>query len=44
MNQKNVILSSMASTRKSLEAIRNGDAGLNERRNSILARVPNSND
>ena len=44
MNQRNVILSSMSSTRKSLEAIRNGDAGLNERRNSILARVPNSND
>lgn len=44
MNQRNVILSSMSSTRKSLEAIRNGDAGLNERRTSILARVPNSND
>ena len=44
MNRRNVFLSSMSSTRKSLEAIRNGDAGLNERRNSILARVPNSND
>ena len=38
------ILSSSASIQKSLEAIRNGDAGLNERRKSILARVPNSND
>ena len=38
------ILSSSASTQKSLEAIRNGDAGLNERRTSILARVPDSND
>lgn len=45
MNRKNnIVLSSMASMKKSLEAIRNGDAGLNERRLSILARVPNSND
>ena len=44
MKKQKVILSSSASTRKSLEAIRNGDAGLNERRTAILARVPNSND
>ena len=37
-------LSSTASTRKSLEAIRNGDAGLSEKRRKILERVPNSND
>lgn len=30
--------------RKSLEAIRHGDAGLTERRKSILNRVPKSND
>ena len=44
MKEENIILSSSASTKKSLEAIRNGDAGLNERRTSILSRVPNSND
>ena len=38
------MLSSSASTQKSLEAIRNGDAGLNERRKSILTRIPHSND
>jgi len=38
------ILSSSASIQKSLEAIRNGDAGLNDRRKSILARTPYSND
>ena len=37
-------LSSTASMKKSLEAIRNGEAGLNERRKNILARVPNSRD
>lgn len=37
-------LSSTASTLKSLEAIRNGDAGLSERRKNILAIVPNSAD
>lgn len=44
MEKNTTLLSSTASTQKSLEAIRNGDAGLNERRMSILARVPNSND
>ena len=38
------ILSSSASIQKSLEAIRNGDAGLNDRRKAILARTPYSND
>lgn len=38
------ILSSSVSTQKSLEAIRNGDVGLNEHRKSILARIPYSND
>ena len=38
------MLSSSVSTQKSLEAIRNGDAGLNGRRKSILARIPYSND
>ena len=37
-------LSSSLSTRKSLEAIRNGEAGLTERRRNILNRVPHSND
>lgn len=41
---ENIGLSSSASTRISLEAIRNGDAGLTEHRKQILARVPNSND
>lgn len=41
---KTVLLSSTASLRKSLEAIRNGDAGLTERRKSILNRIPKSND
>ena len=40
--QKN--LSSSASTRISLEAIRNKHAGLTQKRESILAQVPNSND
>ncbi|MBR4981586.1 MAG: hypothetical protein IKY94_03385 [Lachnospiraceae bacterium] len=44
MVKNSTILSSSASTQKSLEAIRNGDVGLNERRTSILARVPHSND
>ncbi len=37
-------LSSTASTRKSLEAIRKGEAGLNEKRKKLLERVPKSND
>lgn len=44
MKVKQNLLASTASTQKSLEAIRNGDAGLNERRKNILARVPNPND
>ena len=42
--QDKKLLSSSSSTRKSLEAIRNGEAGLTERRKNILNRVPNSND
>ena len=42
--QKQTVLSSSSSTRKSLEAIRNGEAGLTERRTKILSRVPQSND
>ena len=42
--KERMLLSSSSSTRKSLEAIRNGDAGLTERRKNILSRVPNSND
>ena len=38
------ILSSTASTKTSLEAIRNGEAGLTEKRKNMLARVPCSND
>ena len=38
------LLSSTASTKTSLEAIRNGEAGLTEKRKSMLARVPCSND
>ena len=38
------LLSSIASTKTSLEAIRNGEAGLTEKRKSMLARVPCSND
>jgi len=44
MNKAETILSSSATMHKSLEAIRKGVAGLNERRKSILARVPNPND
>lgn len=40
----NNILSSTASTKTSLEAIRNGEAGLTEKRKNMLARVPCSND
>lgn len=40
----NKLLSSTASTKTSLEAIRNGEAGLNEKRKNMLARVPFSND
>ena len=40
----NKALSSTASTQTSLEAIRNGEAGLNEKRKNILARVPLPND
>lgn len=38
------ILSSSESTRISLEAIRKGEAGLNERRRKLLESVPCSND
>lgn len=37
-------LSSTSSTRTSLEAIRNGEAGLNEHRKRLLERVPNPED
>lgn len=37
-------LASSASLKTSLEAIRKGDAGLNEKRKSLLNRVPDSND
>ena len=37
-------LSSSASMKISLEAIRNGNAGLTEKRKRLLERVPNSND
>ena len=37
-------LSSSESTRISLEAIRNGEAGLNTHRQELLNRVPNQND
>ena len=37
-------LSSTASTKLSLEAIRNGDAGLTDKRLNLLKRAPNSND
>lgn len=42
--QEEVILSSSSSTQTSLDAIRKGEAGLNERRKKLLERVPNSND
>lgn len=38
------ILSSSASTQTSLEAIRNGEAGLTEKRKKMLSRVPCPND
>lgn len=38
------VLSSAASMKISLEAIRNGEAGLTERRKKLLDRVPNSDD
>lgn len=37
-------LSSAASTRISLKAVYDGEAGLNEKRKQLLMRVPNSND
>lgn len=42
--QDKMILSSTASTQTSLEAIRKGEAGLNEKRKRLLERVPSSND
>lgn len=42
--EKEIIMSSSASTRKSLEAIRNGSAGLSERRKALLQKVPHSGD
>lgn len=44
MEEQLTKLSSSASTRKSLEAIRNKHAGLTQKRESILAQVSNSND
>lgn len=44
MEERLTKLSSSASTRKSLEAIRNKHAGLTKKRERILAQVPNSND
>ena len=43
-NEVTQLLSSSASTKTSLDAIRRGDAGLNERRIQLLNRVPNPND
>lgn len=40
----NKALSSTSSIKTSLEAIRSGEAGLNEKRKNMLARVPLSND
>ena len=42
--EEQISLSSSASTRISLEAIRNKHAGLTQKREKILARVPHSND
>lgn len=39
-----MILSSTKSTRTSLESIRSGEGGLNEKRRAILERVPNTSD
>lgn len=44
MEERLTKLSSSASTRISLEAIRNKHAGLTQKRERILAQVPNSND
>lgn len=44
MEERPKNLSSSASTRISLEAIRNKHAGLTKKRERILAQVPNSND
>ena len=41
---KEIMLSSSSSMRKSLEAIRNGEAGLTDYRKNLLNRVPCSND
>lgn len=43
MEERLTKLSSSASTRKSLDAIRNKHAGLTQKRERILAQVPNSN-
>ena len=42
--EEQIFLASSASTRTSLEAIRKKYAGLTQKREKILARVPNSND
>ena len=42
--EKELVMSSSSSTRKSLEAVRNGNAGLSERRKALLQRVPHSGD
>ena len=44
MDKTNIKLASTASMRTSLEAIRNGDAGLNEKRKLMLQRVPDPGD
>ena len=44
MEERLTKLSSSASTRKSLEALRNKHASLTQTRERILAQVPNSND
>ena len=44
ITEEQIFLASSASTRTSLEAIRNKHAGLTQKREKILARVPNSND
>lgn len=44
MQNKRIVLSSSKSMRISLEAVRNGEAGLNAHRQSLLERVPKQGD
>ena len=43
-DDKTIVLSSTHSTQVSLDAVKHGKAGLDNRRKGLLDRVPNQND